>query len=84
MATSREASDIQSRSGDTDVESLKTSCGYAKHALLGLPKWLESLQFSSWKYISATPSVLRMWLAEKKLEVLGTDAEALLGFSLSV
>lgn len=33
---------------DTDVESLKTSCGYAKYA---------------------------MWVAEKKLEVLGTDAE---------
>lgn len=33
---------------DTDIDSLKNSCGYAKHA---------------------------MWLAEKKLEVLGTDAE---------
>jgi hypothetical protein len=32
----------------------------------------------------AMPCVLRMWVAEKKLEVLGTDAEALLGFSLSV
>ena len=28
--------EIQSRSGDTDIDSLKNSCGYAKHALLGL------------------------------------------------
>lgn len=33
---------------NTDIDSLKTSCGYAKHA---------------------------MWLAEKKLQVLGTDAD---------
>ena len=82
--------------GNTDIDSLKTSCGYAKHAFLGyvhvnvrvpLCAVVASTCLSLSCFVAACHSVsgfskncfeTRMWLAEKKLQVLGTDADALL------